>query len=124
MIYSITPADAILFDQISQWARERGWSVELATTDEDIMFSGDRSERKALLIGLDSERQVYLEPSGRRKDGTEIVDVFAVPTLARARLLLRPSSDQWEMVTDMGVPFHHPWNASNFLRLVEDLVAV
>lgn len=112
-----------LYSQVTKWAHQRGWSVSPFVTQEDLPGSNDYQDIPGLTIETPNGR-IELEPVGVRSDGTSIVAMYAWPTLARVRLLKAPSGTDWEIVTDAGIPFHHRWNRSTFIRLAEDLLAV
>src|SRR5207302_1858803 len=91
--------------------------------DDRANVTANGQERLGLVLATRNGGRIQLEPSGRQKDGTEIVDVLAWPTLIRIRLYHREGAQDWTMVTDSGIPFGYSWNQDNFLRLARDLVA-
>ena len=73
-----------------------------------------------ILETKDGER-VHLEPQGVDEKGRPVVELYAWPTLIRVRLRAK-ADDQWEIETDMGVPFRQPWNRETLINVVSDLL--
>lgn len=105
--------------EITQWSRAQRWDVDRHETQITETPFGCYAV-PALSIRLKSGK-LMLNPVGLRVPGGKgRVDLEAIPTLSRVRLL--PVKDGWEIWTDSNIPLRVPWNRRSFVQIAEDLV--
>jgi len=113
-----------LFSEIAVWANsEPGWRVEsyVVERSEEAL---DSYSIAGLLISTPAG-QLRLEPVARLVfGGRGTVELRALPTLFRVRIIRSAKSDEWVILTDSGVPLRQEWNRDNFVRLAQDLLGV
>lgn len=114
---------ASLYSQVAEWAKEQGWTVTPEIPMDAQMYRPEDVEKSGLRIDT-NEGRVHLEPAGKQWDGRYRVNFYAYPTLLNVRLIKKPKSKTWQVVTDSGIPFHWEWNKNDFVRLVHDIQQV
>ena len=109
-----------LADQVSKWSEAEGWKVE-------------RHEKtlKEELLGTYRVPEISVRPSGGEillvpvalhiVGGDGRVDLEAIPTLARVKLI--GVKDGWAIFADTNVPLRMNWNRRNFVTLAQDLLS-
>lgn len=114
-----------LLEQIAQWSREAGWSVEMGreTIDERLLGRYDAPAARVVLPPGDlPERAVVVSPIALQIAGGDgRVDLEGYPTLSRVKLI--GAENGWIIMTDSNVPLRLPWNGETFRQLAQDLVA-
>ncbi len=110
-----------LFNQVSEWSHQNGWTVEPEVIHQELPNSKETLEVDGLSITTPSGR-IQLEPIGRRADGSVVVEMYAWPTLYRVRLLGGLDAGEWKVLTDSGIMLRQAWNRVNFTTLAEDLL--
>ena len=108
-----------LIDQIAEWAHAENWAVERhqkAITEKPL-----GTYALPELIVWPPEGELIVNPIGLNVGGGNgRVDLEAIPTLSRVKLIGDP--DGWQIWTDSNVPLRVEWNRDNFIRLVKDLL--
>ena len=120
MIAEWTQDTTELFNRISAWCDEEGWATEKKSQLRDVPDKRETLEVETLSVTTPDGR-IHLEPIGQRSDGRILVEVYAWPTLVRVHLVEKPGGKDWEVTTDVGVPFHYYVNKESFIQLVHDL---
>jgi hypothetical protein len=108
-----------LVDQISQWAKAENWTFERREKPitEHLLGTYGLPE---LVIHVPGG-QLVVNPIGLHvAGGNGRVDLEAIPTLSRVRLLAAP--DEWQIWTDSNVPLRVTWNRESFVQLARDLL--
>lgn len=108
-----------LADQVTRWSAGEKWSVERheKTITEDLLGTYALPE---LSIRL-KQGEILLVPVGLHVvGGNGRVDLEAIPTLARVKLI--GIDHGWELYADTNVPLRRKWNRKNFIQLAQDLL--
>ena len=109
-----------LIDQITDWAHAENWAVERlqkAITEKPL-----GTYALPELIVRPTEGELIVNPIGLNLFGGKgRVDLEAIPTLSRVKLIGEPGG--WQIWTDSNVPLRVEWNRDNFVRLVKDLLS-
>jgi hypothetical protein len=109
-------------DQVSDWAREQNWRVDVRQLERSEELLGTY---KVPLLIIQTERgAVIVEPVARVVAGSEgRIDIYAYPARFRVMLLRSSESGEWRIRTDSRVYLRQPWNKETFVGLVQDLTA-
>jgi hypothetical protein len=108
-----------LVDQISKWSEAEGWKVERheKTIREELLGTYRVPEISVRLAG----GEILLVPVALHIVGGDgRVDLEAIPTLARVKLI--GVKGGWEVFADTNVPLRINWNRRNFVTLAQDLL--
>ena len=109
-----------LVNQVDEWAKGQGWTVVRGR--KHIQESAIGLYDVPILEARLSDGQIWIKPIGLNVIGADgRVDIEALPTLNRVRLIVR--DNQWQIFTDSNVPLRQPWNAETFVQLAHDLLA-
>lgn len=109
-----------LVDQISEWSQAQGWGVERRQEHLEDRTPGNYGA-PALAVVLDAG-QPLVTPIALLTGSHGRVDVEAIPTLSRVKLLAS-AGDDWTILTESNVPLRLPWNQTTFTQLARDLLA-
>ncbi len=108
-----------LKEQVRDWAKRRGWSVD--ETEREINEIDLGAYRVPVLEIGTPTGEVFLEPKGQDiLGGGGRVDLYAYPTMFRVMLLWKTEPD-WIILTDSGLKWPHPWSEPTFVELTEGL---
>jgi hypothetical protein len=108
-----------LADQVEQWCRAEGWTVERE----------DKTVREKTLGEYDVPLLRITAPAGELNlnpvalhviGGDGRVDLQAFPNLSRVKLV--GEAGTWKIMAD-SIPLRRPWNAETFVQLAQDLLS-
>jgi hypothetical protein len=108
-----------LVEQVSNWSKAEGWTVEQheKPITEERLGAYRVPELSVRLTG----GEILLVPVGLHIVGGDgRVDLEAIPTLARVKLI--GVKDGWALYADTNVPLRIDWNQRNFVTLAQDLL--
>ena len=109
-----------LISQMAAWSRAQGWTVECHAKTVSEKGLGTYS-MPAIIVSL-TGGQIMVNPIGLQVvGGNGRVDLEAIPTLARIKLIADDSG--WNAYADPNVPLRLVWNQENFVRLAQDLLS-
>lgn len=111
---------AALARQVGEWSEAEGWAVERhdRTITEQPFGSYTVPE---VLVRLNGG-ELILTPIGLHvAGGSGRVDLEAIPTLARVKLL--GADGGWKLYADPNVPLREKWGRATFRRLARDLLS-
>ncbi|HTW93783.1 MAG TPA: hypothetical protein VMD30_03245 [Tepidisphaeraceae bacterium] len=110
-----------LMSNISAWAKEEGWPV--VEEEKEMRDSLGAYNLPRLSIQLSNRNEIHVDPVFHVSAGRGRVDVSAIPTLNRVRLVEDREFNGWKIVTDSNVPIRRIWEKRAFTDLVADLLA-
>ncbi len=109
-----------LLHEITAWSETEHWMTESRSISLTERYLGTYTV-PALRVKHPAG-ELTITPIGLNPlRGSGRVDIEAIPTLNRVRLL--SSDDTWTILTDSNVPLRVAWNCENFLQLANDLLA-
>ena len=99
-----------LMNEVSGWIQGLpGWSSKASAKEVSEEILGTYL---APVLTIDTpEGRIILEPMARLMfGGRGTVEMYAWPTLYRARLIRRVEVEDWAILTDSGIKLKQPWN--------------
>jgi len=109
-----------LIRQISDWASAESWTVQ--RRDKSITERALGTYVVPELVVHLTGGELLVSPIALNvAGGRGRVDLEAIPTLSRIKLIAAP--DGWQIWTDSNVPLRVRWDRENFTQLVRDLMA-
>jgi len=108
-----------LVNQIADWSTAEGWKVERheKSITEEALGTYPAPE---IVVRL-KDGELIVTPIALHVAGGEgRVDLEAIPTLARVKLLR--VNGKWKPFADPNVPLRLAWNQANFTQLAQDLL--
>jgi hypothetical protein len=108
-----------LVDQVTKWSAAESWSVERhpKTITEELLGTYTVPE---IVIRLQGGELILTPVALHVAGGNGRVDLEAIPTLARVKLL--GADGGWTLYADPNVPLRLRWNQANFTQLAHDLL--
>jgi hypothetical protein len=108
-----------LTNQISQWSKAQGWTVERRNTQivEELLGTYTVPE---LVVRLEGGELIVAPVALHAAGGNGRVDLEAIPTLARVKII--GNNGNWKLFADPNVPLRIDWNEENFVQLAHDLL--
>lgn len=109
-----------LADEVSRWCAAENWAVERHDRPITERLLGAYIVPELSIRPTTGE--ILLIPVGLHvAGGNGRVDIEAIPTLARVKLI--DSEHGWTLFADTNVPLRSKWNRRNFVQLVQDLLS-
>ncbi len=106
-----------LADQITGWAREEGWEVQMT---EARVLEGYPYPPTLVIQAPQGRLKLELPPQDEGR--TPRPKLYVWPGLYRVWLVYRGEPRGWEIWTDSGIPLHEDWNRETFITLAHDLM--
>jgi hypothetical protein len=110
-----------VIEEVTGWAEAEGWRSERdCKTIEEKTLGEYEAPRLTIYM---PEGEILVQPVALRtlSGNNGRIDIEAIPTLSRVKLLGRPEG--WTIMTDSRVPLRLPWNRETFVQLAKDLLS-